>query len=71
VKKTVRIRLSFEIDVEVPRCWDDKDVEWHFGSESSNCCCLENIAAYMQCEGPKEHECLCDMAECEVVSDAN
>ena len=69
VTKTTKIRLSFEIEVDVPRCWNDDDIEYQFGSDSSWCCCIENIAGYMKTLGPAEQECLCDSADCKVVHD--
>ena len=39
-KKTVRLRVTFEYDAEVPRSWDKDAIEFHHNESSW---CLDNI----------------------------
>lgn len=60
VKRQVRIRVTLELNVEVPYFWTQKDIEFHRGRSSW---CANNIVRDQEqylCDNEKNNICLCE-----------
>ena len=67
VKKKVKIKYIFEIDVDVPHFWTKENIEFH-RNESSWCAenALEEISIAANSEG---YSCCCHIFEAEYLKD--
>ena len=65
--KRVRLRTTFEYEVDVPRSWDAENIEFHRNESSS---CAQNIIQDIETFAEAEFNgCLCGHAETEFVRD--
>lgn len=60
--KKVKVKYTFEIEVEVPHHWDKHDVEFHRNDSSW---CADNSFEEIESHA-KKHGCICHAFECEV-----
>lgn len=62
LERKVKVRYSFEIEIEVPHSWTEDDIEWHRNMGSW---CADNAINELT-EASKGH-CLCNSFHCEVL----
>lgn len=65
MKRTVRLKVTFEMDYEVPEDWDDDMILFHVNESSS---CSDNLLAQRleQTQGP-DGFCTCMVCEAELI----
>lgn len=59
VTKTVKLRYSFKIEVDVPHFWEKSDIEFH---RNEGTWCADNALSDIS-DFAKKHGCLCDVFE--------
>ena len=66
--RTVVVRLTYEVVVEKPRCWDADAIEFHM-NESSRCAnnCVSDLASWIE---SNDERCVCGVASAEFVREA-
>ena len=60
--RNVKVRYSFEIDIEVPAFWGKKDIEFH---RNESRWCADN--AIVEIETAAGNDCTCDFFKAEVI----
>jgi hypothetical protein len=60
VKKTVKLRYTYDIEVEVPHFWDSQDIEFH---RNESTWCANNSLSELE-ETQKRDGCLCHVFDC-------
>ncbi len=67
VTKRVRVRYSFEIEIEVPHHWDEQMVLFHRNDSSW---CADNALAELEAITNGD-DCLCNAFQCEYIGVSN
>lgn len=64
-RKTVRLKVTFEVDYEVPADWDDDLILFHTNESSS---CMDNLLARrLEQSEAKDGFCTCSKAEAVII----
>ena len=61
IKKLVKLKYTFVVDVEVPHYWTKDDIEFHRNESSW---CASNAISELE----KQGDCLCPVFECEYIA---
>lgn len=64
ITKKVKVRYSFEIEIEVPRSWDKEQIEY---ARNNGRWCADNSLLEMQLYADENNTCLCPFFKCEVL----
>ena len=65
MKREVRLKVTFEVDYEVPADWDDDMILFHVNESSS---CMDNLLALrLEQSKAKDGFCTCMKAEAVIV----
>lgn len=67
IKKTVKVRLTIEYDVDVPSHWDAHSVEFH---RNGSGWCADNLVRELQNLAEREG-CLCSVAHFDYLADTS
>jgi hypothetical protein len=72
VKKRVMVRYTFEVEIYVPYCWDEYEIENYYNDHSCATNRIDDINDFAKSLPDATHDeagigCLCNYFECEFV----